>query len=116
MESKDKKTVLVVFICILFGYLTIDAIGEKIEKIQEYKLKTEVQEKNIEREEKLYDTFIGIKTKIGDKPQFESKRQEALLKPVAEYKNKELITKEIKITHDKAKKILNKKINYLKKK
>ncbi len=109
MESKDKKTVLVVLIVFIFGYLTIDKIGEKIIEIEEISSKTELQEKNIEREEKLYDAFVNLKTKVGENPQYENKRQEAILKPVAEYKDNELVTKEVKITHDEAKKILSKK-------
>ncbi|MEO2154779.1 MAG: hypothetical protein ABGW69_03130 [Nanoarchaeota archaeon] len=109
MDSKDKKTTLIVVSLIVFGYLTITEIGDKVSEYENNKLQLEEKKENIQREVKLYDTFSKIVEKLDEKPQFEEKKQEALLKPVVEYPNNTLKTKEKTITHEQAKKILNKK-------
>jgi hypothetical protein len=83
---------LLIAILALLGYLSIDQIGEIIEKSEQ----KEVDKANIERETKLYDTFQEISEKlIGSS--YMHKRQEAIEKPLAAYDNNKLMTEEMTI-------------------
>ncbi|MEO2154450.1 MAG: hypothetical protein ABGW69_01445 [Nanoarchaeota archaeon] len=95
----------VIFIGIVFGYLTIKEIIKYLQNKNDNKTETEIKEIEAEREKKLYETFESIIETLPEKRVFEEKKEEALITPVLAYENNKLKTKEIIIDHKKAKEI-----------
>ena len=114
MADKMTGEQIVISILIIFGYLTIDKLGDKLLKYKENidnkkidieakKLEHDKDMANIQREEKLYNAFTLVTEKL-DNNIFEKKRKEAMYKPLIAYPNNELKTVELEVTSEEAKK------------
>jgi len=107
--EKMDGTQSIIFIAIVFGYLTIKEISKYLQNKDDNKTEIEIKKVETEREKKLYETFENIIEILPEKRNFEEKKEEALLTPVITYKNNKLETKEFVIDNEKAEEIIKSK-------
>jgi hypothetical protein len=98
---KMNGTQVVLVALIVAGYLSVDKIADIFEKIETKKIEVQVPLANVEREKELYKTFENMQTSLLNN-KFDRQKQEALHKPLYEYPNNKLETKEETITSEQA--------------
>jgi hypothetical protein len=100
---------IIIFISIIFGYLTITEISKYFKNKNDNEKEIKTKEIEAEREKKLYETFQNITETLPDKRNFEEKKEEALLTPLIAYKNNELQTQEVTIDYEQVQEIIKSK-------